>query len=74
MVTWRSYQKSRARIYPLPENAFNFTEVVADGNRGFRSAHGRESEARQRLLEHPNSGPEGYLRDVPVTSGAEVYL
>ena len=51
----------------------NTTEMIADGNCGFRAVahtiHGRESswpEARQRLLDHLNCDPAGYLRDVAI--------
>ena len=55
--------------------------MMADGNCGFRTVvyiiHGREfvwPEVRQRLLDHLNSNPAGYLRDVAITSGAEMSL
>ena len=55
--------------------------MVADGCFGFRAVahiiHGRESvwpEARQHLLDRLNSNPAGYLRDVAITSGAEMPL
>ena len=55
--------------------------MVADGNCGFRAVahiiHGRESvwpEVRQHLLDHLNSVPAGYLRDVAIPSGAEMSL
>ena len=55
--------------------------MVADGNFGFRAVahiiHGREFvwlEVRQHLLDHLNSNPAGYLRDIAITSGAEMSL
>ena len=69
----------------LPNSAFwplaNIVEMVADVNCGFRAMahiiHGRESvwpEVRQHLLDHLASNPAGYLRDVAITSGAEMSL
>ena len=71
----------------LAQSAFwpliNTAELVADGNCGFHSvshiAHGRESgrqwpEVHQRLLDHLNSSPAGYLRDVAIASGAGISL
>ena len=78
-------QASSAQNRSLPNNAsrppFNIVEMVADGNFGFRAvahiAHGRESvwpEVPQHLLDHLNSNLAGYLRDVAITSGAEMSL
>ena len=64
-------------LWPL----INITEVIADGNCGFRAVahiiHGQGfvwPEARQSLLDQLNSDPTGYLGEVAVTSGAEISL
>ena len=76
-------EKQAAQI-SLPNSALwplIITEVVADGNCGFRAVahitHGRESrwpEVRQRPLDHLNSNPAGYLQDVTITSRVEISL
>ena len=78
-------QASSTQNRSLPNSAFwplaNIVEMVADVNCGFRAmahiTHGRESlwpEARQHLLGRLNNDPAGYLRDVAITSGAEMSL
>ena len=56
----------------------NITEMVADGNCGFRAVehiiHGQGSVWSQRLLDQLNSNPAGHLHDVTITSGVEISL
>lgn len=67
----------------LPKSAFwpliNISETVAGANCGFRAmAHTLQSqesmwpEVSQRLLDHLNGNPAGYLHDVAITTGTKV--
>ena len=77
--------EKQATPISLPKNVFwpliSITEVVADGNCGFRAVahivHGQESEwpkVRQHLFDHLNGDPEGYLCNFVFATVAEISL